>query len=77
MPRLSFPSSSQRSRNQRLPLRHRVIAVTEERHGDLLQKALCPGWWQFIAAVCCYRLGSLRFTPPRRAPVTGVTPPDL
>lgn len=43
MPHLSFPFSIQGSRNQKLPVRHGVIAVPEETDRDLLQKAPFPG----------------------------------
>lgn len=40
MPRLSFPSSVQCFRNQKLPLRHGVIAVIKENHGGLLPQGV-------------------------------------
>lgn len=43
MPCLLFPFSIQGSRNQKLPVRHGVIAVPKEIDRDLLQKAPFPG----------------------------------
>ena len=40
MPRLLFPSSIQCFRNQKLPLRQRVIAVMDENYGGLLSQGV-------------------------------------